>query len=222
MSRLAPPRPGGAGPRWRRVPRSPRRRPARSTASSGSSPSATCTAPTTASWRSCVRRASSMRDSTGPAGRTHLVQLGDVVDRGADSRKALDLLRRLEKEARRGGWRRPSAPRQPRSHAHAGRHAVRVARRIRGLRDARDRKRPGRSSCGRRSPKSATACAQETPLGRVEMDLAFGPARRIREVAARALRRGQDQRHPLPARRHQPGPWPTLAATPSTRRCGAS
>src|SRR6516164_1822250 len=30
------------------------------------------------------------------AGKTHLVQLGDVVDRGPDSRKALDLLRRLE------------------------------------------------------------------------------------------------------------------------------
>jgi hypothetical protein len=34
-------------------------------------------------------------------GRTHLVQTGDVVDRGPDSRKALDLLRRLEKEAGR-------------------------------------------------------------------------------------------------------------------------
>src|SRR6516225_11795598 len=33
------------------------------------------------------------------AGKTHLVQLGDVVDRGPDSRKALDLLRRLEAEA---------------------------------------------------------------------------------------------------------------------------
>lgn len=36
-------------------------------------------------------------------GRTHLVQLGDVVDRGADSRKALDLLRRLEQEADAAG-----------------------------------------------------------------------------------------------------------------------
>ena len=32
-------------------------------------------------------------------GKTHLVGLGDIVDRGADSRKALDLLMRLEKEA---------------------------------------------------------------------------------------------------------------------------
>ena len=32
-------------------------------------------------------------------GSTHLVQLGDIVDRGDDSRKVLDLVRRLEKEA---------------------------------------------------------------------------------------------------------------------------
>jgi hypothetical protein len=38
-------------------------------------------------------------------GKTHLVQTGDVVDRGSDSRKALDLLRALEKEARRAGGR---------------------------------------------------------------------------------------------------------------------
>lgn len=36
-------------------------------------------------------------------GRAHLVQLGDVVDRGPDSRKALDLLRDLEVDARRSG-----------------------------------------------------------------------------------------------------------------------
>ena len=36
-------------------------------------------------------------------GRAHLVQTGDVIDRGPDSRKALDLLRALEDEARRAG-----------------------------------------------------------------------------------------------------------------------
>ena len=36
-------------------------------------------------------------------GRAHLVQLGDVVDRGPDSLKALDLLERLEKDAARAG-----------------------------------------------------------------------------------------------------------------------
>jgi Calcineurin-like phosphoesterase len=38
-------------------------------------------------------------------GRAILVQTGDVVDRGADSRKTLDLLRRLEGEASRAGGR---------------------------------------------------------------------------------------------------------------------
>src|SRR6185436_3754619 len=33
------------------------------------------------------------------AGTTHVVQLGDIVDRGDDSRKALDFVRRLEREA---------------------------------------------------------------------------------------------------------------------------
>src|SRR5712692_6201985 len=32
-------------------------------------------------------------------GRAHLVQTGDILDRGPDSRKALDLLRRLEDDA---------------------------------------------------------------------------------------------------------------------------
>jgi hypothetical protein len=36
-------------------------------------------------------------------GRTHLVQLGDVVDRGPDSLKALDLLDGLQREAQRAG-----------------------------------------------------------------------------------------------------------------------
>ena len=36
-------------------------------------------------------------------GAMHFVQLGDVVDRGGDSRKALDLLRRLEREAPAAG-----------------------------------------------------------------------------------------------------------------------
>lgn len=37
------------------------------------------------------------------AGKTHLVQIGDVMDRGPDARKILDLLMRLEKEAEEAG-----------------------------------------------------------------------------------------------------------------------
>jgi len=36
-------------------------------------------------------------------GKTHLVQTGDRVDRGAESRKVMDLLMRLEKEAKKAG-----------------------------------------------------------------------------------------------------------------------
>ena len=38
-------------------------------------------------------------------GRAHLVQTGDVLDRGADSRRVIDLLRRLERDASRAGGR---------------------------------------------------------------------------------------------------------------------
>jgi hypothetical protein len=48
-------------------------------------------------------------------GRAVLVQTGDVLDRGADSRKALDLLRRLERDATRAGGR---------VHALLGNHEV--------------------------------------------------------------------------------------------------
>src|SRR5215475_707820 len=37
------------------------------------------------------------------AGRTHVVQLGDLVDRGDDSRKAIDLVRQLERTAQTSG-----------------------------------------------------------------------------------------------------------------------
>lgn len=37
------------------------------------------------------------------AGKTHLVQLGDVLDRGPDSRKAMDLLMKLEEQAAKAG-----------------------------------------------------------------------------------------------------------------------
>src|SRR5258708_32924873 len=36
-------------------------------------------------------------------GKTHLVQNGDVLDRGPDSRKAMDLLMRIEKQAAEAG-----------------------------------------------------------------------------------------------------------------------
>lgn len=49
------------------------------------------------------------------AGKAHLVQNGDMLDRGSDSRKVMDLLMRLEGEARRAGGR---------VHALLGNHEV--------------------------------------------------------------------------------------------------
>jgi hypothetical protein len=52
-------------------------------------------------------RESGIVDSSGQwaAGRTHLVSLGDLLDRGADSRKVMDLLQRLQGEAVAAGGR---------------------------------------------------------------------------------------------------------------------
>ena len=50
-------------------------------------------------------------------GRAILVQTGDVLDRGGDSRRVLDLLRRLERDAAARGRPRLRAARQPRSDA---------------------------------------------------------------------------------------------------------
>jgi calcineurin-like phosphoesterase family protein len=107
-------------------------------------------------------------------GRAHLVQLGDIVDRGGDSRKALDLLRRLEKEAARAGGA---------VHALLGNHEV-----MRMLGDVRyvspgeyeafvtARSEETRENLLRAAePESRERLRQEIPLGRVEMDLAFGP-----------------------------------------------
>ena len=54
-----------------------------------------------------VLRSAGVLDDKGSwiAGKTHLVQTGDVVDRGPDSRQVLDLLMRLEKQARKSGGR---------------------------------------------------------------------------------------------------------------------
>lgn len=106
-------------------------------------------------------------------GRAHLVQLGDVVDRGPDSRKALDLLDRLQDEARRAGGA---------VHQLLGNHEV-----MRMLGDLRYTV-PGeyeafispRSGQYRNEVIQAAPPAQrerlfkETPLGLVDIRLAFG------------------------------------------------
>jgi len=43
------------------------------------------------------------KDARWVGGKTHLVQTGDLFDRGPDSRKAMDLLMKLEVEAKKTG-----------------------------------------------------------------------------------------------------------------------
>jgi hypothetical protein len=106
-------------------------------------------------------------------GRAHLVQTGDILDRGPDSRKALDLLRGLEDDARRAGGT---------VHLLLGNHEV-----MRMLGDLRYVS-PGEygafaSATSDRMRKAFVESApadlrpqllKETPLGFVEMRLAFG------------------------------------------------
>lgn len=123
-------------------------------------------------------------------GRTTLVQTGDMVDRGPDSRRALDLLRRLERDAARAGGR---------VHSLIGNHEV---MRMSGyLQDVSEQEyrafRSGQSEelrelvAGRLAAEAAARARaatqefdeaayraryiEETPLGSVEMQIAFGP-----------------------------------------------
>jgi len=106
-------------------------------------------------------------------GRAHLVQMGDVVDRGPDSRKALDLLERLQGEARSVGGA---------VHPLLGNHEV-----MRMLGDLRyvvpaeyeafvtsrsDRAR--NDFVNEAQPPLREQLLKETPLGFAEMRVAFG------------------------------------------------
>ena len=106
-------------------------------------------------------------------GAAHLVQLGDVVDRGDHSRKALDLLRQLEREAQSAGGR---------VHALLGNHEV-----MRMIGDHRFVT-PGEYAAFERADSESARNAylnssssavdrdqvQKMPLGFLEMRLAFG------------------------------------------------
>jgi hypothetical protein len=122
-------------------------------------------------------------------GRTVFVQTGDVVDRGPDSRRALDLLRRLEGEAQRAGGR---------VLALIGNHEVMVmlgdfryvsagdyaSHRSRDAEDLRDRyyrllADQARKEAGEAGKFDEAAFRKDflarTPLGLVEMIQALGP-----------------------------------------------
>lgn len=107
-------------------------------------------------------------------GRTHFVQVGDIVDRGNDSRKALDFLKRLEHDAPAG-----------QVHILLGNHEV--ARMLGDLRlttageyaafadrDSENLRQRFVRSANVTSDDEREALMQKTPLGWVEMRQAFG------------------------------------------------
>ena len=121
--------------------------------------------------------------------RTHLVQTGDILDRGSDSRKVVDLLRKLEREAAAAGgrvhvllgnhefmrivgdWRYVSAGE---FKAFQNADSVSLRERVREMnveqlaRRARDEKREFNERAYR------TQFLKDFPLGYFEMQLAFG------------------------------------------------
>ena len=107
------------------------------------------------------------------AGRTHFVQLGDVLDRGPDSRKVLDLYRRLEREASNAGGR---------VHVLMGNHeAMRVLGDLRYVAPGEYQAFATGSSSDLRAQAVASMPLEQrarlladTPLGMIELIRAFG------------------------------------------------
>jgi hypothetical protein len=107
-------------------------------------------------------------------GRTHLVQTGDVLDRGPDSRQALEFLRRLTGEAEKAGGR---------VHALLGNHeAMRMLGDFRYVVPGEYAAFADRDSAATKRAAIETAPEEDrarlekgTPLGMIEMIRAFAP-----------------------------------------------
>jgi hypothetical protein len=125
-----------------------------------------------------ILRAAGLVDARGrwSGGRAVLVQTGDLLDRGTDSRKVLDLLRRLERDAARAGGA---------VHALLGNHEV--MRLVRDWRYVSAGEYAAFATSGSASLRERVAAAVEpdaarravlikdVPLGMVEMQRAFLP-----------------------------------------------
>jgi Calcineurin-like phosphoesterase len=115
-------------------------------------------------------------DGRWAGGRTHFVQVGDLVDRGDDSRKVLDFLKRLEREAPASGGR---------VHILLGNHEV--ARMLGDLRlttageytafanaDSEELRQRFVRASPTRTDSEREALLKQLPLGALEMRQAFG------------------------------------------------
>jgi hypothetical protein len=123
-----------------------------------------------------ILRAASVIDTRNRwiGGRTHLVQTGDVLDRGPDSLKAIEFLRRLTREAEKAGGR---------VHALLGNHeAMRLVGDFRyvvpgeyAAFENADSVATRRAVIEASPPGDRARLEKETPLGMIEMIRAFGP-----------------------------------------------
>ena len=152
-----------------------------------SSPSATSTGRSISSWKFCRPRASSTPSGNGRAARPCFIQTGDIFDRGAKVREALDLLMRLEDEAKRAGGRVESLlgnheamnllhefrDVSPASLCRVRRHPVGIAAatRLRRLRQARQAARRRQA----KPPPDRDAWMASHPPGFLEYVDALGP-----------------------------------------------
>jgi hypothetical protein len=139
-----------------------------------------------------ILRAAEIIDADGhwAGGHTHFVQTGDLVDRGPDSRKVLDLVMRLEQEAPRAGGRvypllgnhevavmlgdvRSTSPAEYESFQTPDSEAARERYYERRLTD----KRLQATASGQALNDAAFRAEflKKTPLGFVERQVAFGP-----------------------------------------------
>ena len=101
------------------------------------------------------------------AGRTHLVGLGDIVDRGAESRKALDLLMRLEQEANDAGGA---------VHLLLGNHEVmNIAGDLRYVSNAEYAAFAGEADATSREATWNAILAKDPAASRAEFDAAYPP-----------------------------------------------
>ena len=99
------------------------------------------------------------------AGATHLVSLGDLVDRGAESRKVLDLLMRLEGEARAAGGA---------VHVVLGNHEVmNIVGDLRYVAEAEYRAFAGKDDDALREAAWQRVLAQEPDAARAAFDAAY-------------------------------------------------
>ena len=123
-----------------------------------------------------ILRAAGIVDARGKwaGGKAHFVQVGDVLDRGDDSRKVVDLLQKLEREAASAGGR---------VHFLIGNHeAMRMMGDMRYVSAGEYAAFAGRDSADIRRQvidtypeEQRAALLENTPLGMIEMIRAFGP-----------------------------------------------